>query len=281
VLITGTSTGIGRACAIDLARRGFHVFAGVRSDTDAADLRAELGGSATPLILDVTDPGHVDAAARVVGTAVGPAGLDVLINNAGIVAAGPLEYLPIPEFRRQLEVNVTGALAVTQAMLPLLRLASGRIVMISSISGRSALPVVGAYAASKYALEAVSDALRIELGPSGIRVAIIEPGRIETPIWRASIDRAERNLGGRPEVERQYGALLEAARRMMQNPGKTSPIEKVVRAVGHAVTAPRPRTRYVIGGDARLRLLIESLLPASVRDRLIRRVLDRTMGRSE
>src|SRR5581483_7822637 len=178
-LVTGASSGIGAACANRLVRGGWHVLAGVRRTGDAPAGTEELR-------LDVTDPTQIRAAADRVER------LDGLVNNAGIVVAAPLEELPLDELRRQLEVNVVGQLAVTQALLPALRAARGRIVLVGSIAGRSALPFLGAYSASKFALEAVADALRIERAPAGIRVSLVEPGTIATPIWqRAAADADE------------------------------------------------------------------------------------------
>jgi NAD(P)-dependent dehydrogenase (short-subunit alcohol dehydrogenase family) len=280
VLVTGTSTGIGRACAARLVSDGFRVFAGVRRTADARSLTDELGPAVTPLMIDVTDQAQIAEAADTIAKTAGGHGLDGLINNAGIVAAGPLEYLPLAEFRRQLEVNTVGAVAVTQAVLPLLRQTTGRIVMISSISGRSALPIVGAYSASKFALEAVSDALRLELRRWGIHVAIIEPGRIDTPIWNTSIERAERNLDAAPpELEERYGPLLRSARARATLTAGPGPMQEAVDAVVHALTAKRPRVRYLIGRDARRRLLVERL-PVRLRDWLIAKQLERLSRRA-
>lgn len=282
LLITGASTGIGLACATRFASEGWRVFAGVRRTGDADRLSTTLGPTVVPLILEVTDADQVAAAAQRIEEVAGAAGLAGLVNNAGISVAGPLEYLPIGEFRRQLEVNVTGQLAVTQAVLPMLRRARGRIVMISSISGRSALPMVGAYAASKFALEALSDTLRLELRRWDIDVALIEPGRIETPIWEKSIARAEANLDvTEPGLMENYGELIEAARRMVQRKrGSGTPVAEVVDAVAHALTAERPRIRYLIGRDARMRLRIE-WLPDRLRDWLVARQLRKLRKRYE
>ena len=251
----------------------------MRTPEDARRIAADLGDSVTPLLLDVTDADQIAAMASHVTEAVGPHGLIALVNNAGIVAAGPLEYLPVTEFRKQLEVNVIGQLAVTQALLPLLRKATGRIVMISSISGRVSLPLAGAYGASKFALEAMSDALRLELRHWNLHVSLIEPGRIDTPIWRTSLAHGERVLAAAPPglVER-YGPLINAARRMATKETGGSPVEEVVRAVEHAVTAPRPRVRYVVGRDAKLRRFL-TWLPDRLRDWLIARQLERMRRR--
>ena len=173
VVVTGASSGIGRACALHLAALGLQVFAGVRRAEDGAALQAASSARLTPMLLDVADETSIRAATDTITAAVGEAGLAGLVNNAGIGVAGPLEFLPLAEFRTQLEVNVTGQLAVTQALLPLLRQGRGRIVNMGSIGGRIAAPFVGPYSASKFALEALTDALRMELRPWGLHVAIV------------------------------------------------------------------------------------------------------------
>ena len=183
VLVTGASTGIGRACAERLDGAGWRVFAGVRKQPDADSLREAGSERLVPLILDVTDAGQIAAAAERIGGETGEAGLDGLVNNAGIAIGGPLETLPIDDFRRQIEVNLTAHVAVTQAMLPAIRRARGRIVFITSIGGLMAVPMFGAYHAAKFGLEAVGDVFRQELRQWGISVSIVEPGSIATPIW--------------------------------------------------------------------------------------------------
>ncbi len=272
VLITGASTGIGAATALWLDHLGMHVIAGVRRQRDAASLCNRASERLSTLLLDVTDSAAVAAAGAAVAAQVGDAGLWGLVNNAGIAVAGPLEYLPIEQFREQLEVNLTGALAVTQVMLPLLRRACGRIVNISSVSGLLASPLVGAYAASKFGLEAVSDALRVELAPWGIRVAVIEPGVIKTPIWETSRKRAE-GLYGRlgAEAVRRYGPMLERlAALTAQSVRHGAEPEAVAQAVSHALTSRRPRTRYLVGADARAVPWLRRL-PDATRDCLLRR----------
>jgi len=270
VVVTGASKGIGRACARRLARLGFRVYAGVRSDVDAEQIRGEGDGRILPIRLDVTDPSAVAAAAERIDAECGAAGLAGLVNNAGIAVAGPLEILPIDEFRRQLEVNVVGQLAVTQAFLPALRRARGRIVNMGSISGRSALPFTGAYAASKHALEAMTDALRVELRPWGIEVVIVEPGVIATPIWETSIRAASQSLEQVPaEALELYADRIDAVRGMVEhNTERGLPADAVARVVAHALTATRPKTRYLVGRDARLRAWLQRL-PDRWRDSLI------------
>jgi len=273
VLITGASTGIGHACALELDRRGWHVFAGVRQPEAAAALRQAATGLLTPISLDVTESGSIAAAAAAITEAVGEAGLSGLVNNAGIGISGPLELLPINDLRRQFEVNVLGAVAVTQAFLPLLRAARGRIVNISSISGRIALPAVGPYSASKFALEALTDSLRQELRPWGIQVISIQPGSIATPIWsKALADNRRQRRQYSPQAEALYGQkmdeLLAAAEKAAR---RGLPPERVAQTVAQALTTARPKTRYLIGLDARLGALLAHWLPDRLRDWLIMR----------
>jgi NAD(P)-dependent dehydrogenase (short-subunit alcohol dehydrogenase family) len=273
VVVTGTSSGIGEACALRLARSGWRVFAGVRRSEDGERLREAGGGKIEPILIDVTDSESIaSAAAR-----VGDAPLHGLVNNAGIAVSMPLEFLPLDELRRQLEVNVVGQVAVTQAFLAPLRQARGRVVNIGSIAGRSSLPFLGAYAASKYALEAVTDALRIELKPFGIEVAIVEPGSIATPIWGKGSDTFERLRPGLPEAATLlYGDRMLAFRAAAQAAGRRGePAENVAKVVEHALTADRPKTRYLVGRDARRRARVEHL-PDRLRDRLYERLLLRS-----
>jgi short-subunit dehydrogenase len=274
-LITGASTGIGEACALELDRRGFRVFAGVRSEAAAESLRAKASSRLTPIMLDITDAASIANAAALVTESVGNAGLAGLVNNAGIGVSGPLEFLPIEDLRRQFEVNVIGQVAVTQAMLPLLRVARGRIVNIGSISGFVTAPFLGPYSASKHAMEAVTNALRLELRRSGIKVAILEPGNVKTPIWDKSIaavqEKAER---ASPEADALYRLDMEQmhqASLKMRDTGM--PVECVVRAVVHALTARRPKTRYPVGVQSRLAAFFFRFFPDSLRDMLILRSL--------
>ncbi|HKP17609.1 MAG TPA: SDR family oxidoreductase [Gaiellaceae bacterium] len=251
VLVTGASSGIGAACAARLARAGWHVYAGVRNPGDAP-------ADATEVLLDVTDPAAVESLRF--------ERLDGLVNNAGIAVAAPFEDLPLAELRRQLEVNVVGQLAVTKAVLPAVRAARGRIVLVGSIAGRSALPFLGAYAISKFALEAMADSFRVEVAPDGIEVALIEPGTIATAIWTKPQPLAD-------VVSERYRARVEAFRRVAAaRAAKAVPAEEVARAVEHALTAARPKTRYVVGRDARLRARLEQL-PDRLRDRVLAALL--------
>jgi NAD(P)-dependent dehydrogenase (short-subunit alcohol dehydrogenase family) len=261
VLVTGASTGIGRACAERLARSGWRVLAGVRREGDAPAATEEV-------LLDVTDAEEIAAAAAGVDELHG------LVNNAGIALAIPVEFVPLDELRRQLEINVVGQIAVSQAVLPALRRARGRIVFMGSIAGRSALPFLAPYAASKHALEAVADSLRVELRPFGMHVTIVEPGTIATPIWTKSAARAD-DLVSRlpPALGELYGSRIAVLRRVAAERGAGgASADDVAAVVERALTAGRPRARYVVGRDARIRGGIERL-PDRLRDRVYERVL--------
>jgi NAD(P)-dependent dehydrogenase (short-subunit alcohol dehydrogenase family) len=260
-LVTGASTGIGEACARRLARNGWRVYAGVRREGDAPDGTEEV-------LLDVTDAGQISAAAAAIPELHG------LVNNAGIALAAPLEFIPVDELRRQLEVNVIGQVAVTQAFLPKLRATRGNVVFVGSIAGRSALPFLGAYAASKHALEAIADSLRLELGPFGIGVSIVEPGTIATPIWTKSAAVADQLRERMPEqLGELYGERIAAFRRIAAKRGeKGASAEDVAHAVEEALDDARPRTRGLVGRDAKIRATIERL-PDRLRDRVYRRIL--------
>lgn len=269
VLVTGASTGIGEATALHLRELGFEPVAAVRRGEDAERLGSQ--GLRT-VKLDVTDEAQI-AAAR---AAVGDGPLAGLVNNAGVAVAAPLEYVPLDQLRRQLEVNLIGQVAVTQAFLPALRRAGGRIVNVSSIGGRVALPLLAPYNASKFALEAVSDSLRRELRPQGVDVIVIEPGGVKTPIWGKGSELGnELTAKMPPEGERLYGRLIADVRRetvkIAQERGL--PPRAVAEVIGKALTADRPRTRYVVGNDAKVRAQLARLLPDRAMDRLIGRAL--------
>ena len=271
VVITGASTGIGAACAVRLAEIGFRVFAGVRKTADGEVLKRQVSESLTPLALDVTDAGSIAAAVVAVAREVSGAGIAGLVNNAGIVVAGPLEFLPLDALRKQIEVNTIGHVAVTQAFLGLIRQGRGRIVNIGSSSGFLSTPFLGAYCASKFAMEAITDALRMELGPWGIGVSLVDPGNIATPIWQKSLAAADELTRHLPAVAHElYGRGISVARAAAQKEAvHSSPPEVVARAVEHAFTAKRPRTRYYVGKDASLQAVLARFLPDRVMDRLI------------
>jgi NAD(P)-dependent dehydrogenase (short-subunit alcohol dehydrogenase family) len=319
VLITGASTGIGEACALRLDDAGYRVFAGVRRAADGEALQARASPRLAPLLLDVTDADAIARAAETVAAATGGR-LDALVNNAGVAVAGPLEHVPIAAFRRQLEVNVVGTLAVTQAMLPLLRRAAatsacaatsargaatsargaatpacgaatpacgaatsargaatsacdarGRVVIIGSSNGRLATPFSGPYCASKFALEALADALRMELRPWGLAVAMVEPGAIQTPIWaKVQGDAGHAEAALPVAAQARYGPALAAVRRITERVVRMAgTTDKVADAVVHALTARRPRTRYVVGADARANVAMARWLPDRMRDALL------------
>jgi NAD(P)-dependent dehydrogenase (short-subunit alcohol dehydrogenase family) len=270
VLITGASTGIGRAAVLRLDAAGWRVLAGVRREEDADSLRAAGSERLAPLLLDVTEPEQIAAAAAI--AAAEPDGLAGLVNNAGLAIPGPLETLPIDEFRRQIEVNLVAQVAVTQAMLPSVRRAHGRVVFISSIGGRMAFPFTGAYHAAKFGIEAVGDVFRQELRPWGIRVAIVEPGSIDTPIW----ERGERAADAHADPRREslYGQAIERYREVVRQTAERgiSP-ERVAARIEHALSAQRPRTRYLVGIDAKVQARVRPLVPTPVWDRIVARVM--------
>jgi NAD(P)-dependent dehydrogenase (short-subunit alcohol dehydrogenase family) len=269
-VVTGASSGIGRATALALADRGNRVIAGVRRDEDAAALRT-ADARVEPVILDVTNPEHVaQLAERTSGLPV--AGL---VNNAGIAVGGPLEGLPIDAVRGQYEVNVLGTVRVTQAVLPSLRAAKGRIVNIGSIGGRVGTPFLGPYASSKAAVRSLSAALRGELRPWGIWVALVEPGAIDTPIWRKGEEGAPEATAALPEhVQRLYDKQMRALVNTVRKTGRAAiPTDVVVETIEHALTARRPRAVYTVGRDARVQAALHAALPARAFDALVARVM--------
>lgn len=262
VLITGAGRGIGRETALRMAEAGWDVFAGVRDGAAGKDLQA-ASDRIVPLELDVTDPGHIAALAERL-----PARLDAVVNNAGIAVGGPVEAVSLDELRRQLEINVIGQVAVTQAVLPRLRESAGRVVFVSSMSGRVSSPMLGPYSASKFALEALADSMRIELRPWHIRVVLIEPGSIDTDIWRGAPQAIDETVARmNPEHRELYAAHTRGMRKMTAMVQKrTSPVEKVVAAIHRSLTAKRPRARYVVGSDARALLAMAAMTPTRVLD---------------
>jgi NAD(P)-dependent dehydrogenase (short-subunit alcohol dehydrogenase family) len=275
VLITGASSGIGRATALRMDAAGWLVFAGVRSERDAQALEAEASSRLCPLKLDITSAEQIAAAVERVSSRVGEDGLDGLVNNAGITIPCPLEVMPPDDFQRLIAVNLTGQFATTQALLPQLRAAKGRIVFVSSISGRKAMPMLAGYSASKAGLNTLADGFRQELRRWKVGVSIIEPGAVETPIW----DRGESELEsavGRSSVDAEhlYGQLIERARGLADRAldKRISP-QHVVAAIEHALTANRPRSRYLVGLDARGQALAIRLVPDRVLDFAVGRYL--------
>lgn len=271
ILITGASTGIGAACALHLDRLGFVVFAGVRKERDGEVLKERGTERLIPISLDVTDQSSIVKARAIIDNFVGNNGLYGVVNNAGIAVAGPLEAVPIPDLRRQLEVNVIGQVAVIQAFLPLIRRAKGRIINMGSIAGRGAMPLMGPYAASKFALEAITDALRLEVQQWGIQVSIIEPGAIATPIWEKSAKRAAAlEASTTVELRELYKEVVTGVRNVVERAAERAiPAEIVARVVEKALTAARPKTRYLVGTDAKLRALMVKLLPDRLSDKVL------------
>jgi len=268
VLITGTSTGIGRAAAVSLANDGWQVYAGVRSDDDAAAVEAAASGDVTAVKLDVTDPSSVASAVDRIQRETGGR-LEGLVNNAGVYLGGPLEFMTRGEIEKTYAVNVVGLLEVTRACLPMLRAGKGRIVNVSSISGLVALPGVSVYAGSKHAVEAITDSLRVELAGFGIHVSSVEPGSVRTAIWEkgAARDKARAGEPGTAETRKLYAPLVKLLEKLNSRPGVLAP-EKVAEAIADALESEKPRNRYLCGNDAKSLSLL-GRLPDGIRDRLI------------
>jgi NAD(P)-dependent dehydrogenase (short-subunit alcohol dehydrogenase family) len=270
VLVTGSSTGIGRASALRLDRAGFQVFAGVRNRADAESLDKEGSERIEPVIIDVTDEGTIAATRERIEQVTGGR-LAGLVNNAGIIVAGPIETLDLDMLRRQLEVNLTGQVAVTQAFLPQIRAARGRIVLMASIGGRMSLPYLSPYHASKFAIEGVGDSLRQEMRRFGVSVSIIEPGSIATPFWSKGTDQIDQIVGAMgPEQRELYeGSARVAAKAASEAEARGIAPDRVAKAVEHALTSSRPKTRYLIGIDARVQATVRKWLPDRLLDRLV------------
>jgi NAD(P)-dependent dehydrogenase (short-subunit alcohol dehydrogenase family) len=278
-LITGASTGIGEATALRLAGVGWTVLAGVRSEQDGARLAAKApSGQIEPISLDVTDFEQIrQTAARVSELGGGgegsPGRLDALVNNAGIGFGGPLELLHPDDLRKQFDVNVLGQVAVMQALLPALRAARGRIVFMSSVGGRVAMAFTAPYAASKHAIEALGDALRVELASSHVQVALVEPGSVATPIWDKARETGDR-ITVPPQLQKEYGNVPAAMDKALEDTAKRGvPAEQVAQTIERALSARRMKSRYVVGRDARAMILARGLLPDHLFDRVAKRVL--------
>lgn len=271
VVVTGASSGIGKACALAMDRSGIRVFAGVRKPADGDALVAESSGKLVPIRLEVTDAASIVAARDRVMSLLGEVPLTGLVNNAGVVAIAPLEFQPIDAMRRLFEVNFVGAIATTQAFLPALRRSRGRVVFVGAAAGRVALPLVGAYSASKFAIEGATDALRIELASAGVHVSLIEPGAIATPILHAqTVEEIAKSL--LPGALDHYADALAAIVTAMEATQKRaiSP-EAVAKAVLHALTARSPKSRYPVGADAKFLSWFAEKLPDAMRDALLAR----------
>ena len=280
VVVTGASTGIGEACALFLDQKGFKVFAGVRKQADADALKQKASDCLVPLFLDVTDENQIAEAAESVANAVGDIGIVGLINNAGIAVAAPLEFVPLDRLRKQLEINVVGVIAVTQAFLPLLRQAKGRIINISSFGGTVSSPILSPYNASKFALEALSDSLRMELKPWGIEVAVIKPAAIKTPIWDKAIEsKSELEKTLPQQAIALYGNAIDRMMTYSEEANQRgASVDVVSKAIFHALTAEKPKTRYILATN-RLIFTLLKLMPDRIRDRVILRRLGITHNR--
>ncbi len=269
VLVTGAARGIGKGIVEHLAARGWDVIAGVRSREDADAVTKLDPQRVSSVILDVTSSDDIaDLEASL------PERLDAVVNNAGIAVGGAMETLSSDEWRKQLEINVIGQLAVTRAVLPRLRKSRGRIVFISSVNGRMSMPLVGAYAASKFALEAAADALRMELSPWKIRVVVVEPAQTDTDMWRTADSMvAELEAGLTPEHRSLYAKHIAGFKKMIPMSQRIAvPTEKVSAVVEEALTARRPRARYIVGLAPKAQVALMAALPTKLRDVALRKV---------
>lgn len=273
VLLTGASSGIGAATALALDEAGMTVFAGFRDPDDAVPLQKGASQRLHVITLDVTDADSIAAATTMLEERLGDAGLDAVVNNAGAGIPGPLEILPIDQLREQLEVNVIGQVAVTQAVLPLLRRAGGRVIFVGSIGGKVAVQFAGPYHASKYAMEAIADSWRQELEPDGIAVSLIEPGPIATPIWAKAAERIDKLLATASPQTARYTDRLRSFQETLRSQGKSgsSPAE-VAETIERAITAEKPSSRYAVGADAKLLSAVRPLIPDKLLDAVGKRL---------
>ncbi len=285
VLITGASTGIGRACAAHLAHIGFEVFAGVRKDVDAQAIDAEGrgqvgGGSLCAIKLDVTDESSIATAVSHIQSVAGADGLKAVVNNAGVSFPGPVEFLSIADWRRQFEVNFFGQIAVTQAALPLLRRhvtsrgkGAARLMLMSSIAGKVGQPILGAYTASKFALESLGDSLRLELQRQGVQVCLVEPGAIDTPIWKKA-EAAEMMSGAAYPGRALYGPEIDAVLAYARSAAiSAAPVGLVSAAVEQCLVLRRPRPRYVVGRAAKIGAVMRRIMPDRIFDAMLSRAI--------
>ncbi len=273
VVVTGASTGIGRATALLLDKKGYRVFAGVRKEADAKSLAEEGSDNLTPITIDVTKERSIKSAKDKVQRAVGKDGLVGLVNNAGVGDGGPVETMDLDVLRNVLEVNLVGQVAVTQAFLPLIRKAPGTIVFIASIGGRIASPFMSPYNTSKFAVEALGESLRQELHPWGIDVVVIEPGSIDTPIWSKGAETIEDQVSKMPaNTKRLYGKQLKRMDEVLsETASRGIPPEKVAKAIHTAIRSEKPKHRYLVGRDAKIAARLKGNLP----DRTFKKLIDR------
>ncbi len=263
VLVTGTSSGIGRATALLLDAEGYRVFAGVRKEADGRELSQACSDRLTPVTIDVTDAGHIESAREQLAEAVGDEGLVGLVNNAGVGGGGPIEFMPLDELRRTIEINLIGQVAVTQACIPLLRRAKGTIVFIASIGGRVASPFMSPYNTSKFAIEALGESLRHELRPWEIDVTVVEPGSIDTEIWNKGNEQIRERLDEMPEdARRLYGRQMTRFGEVLnETASRGIPAEKVAEVVHKAIASDKPKHRYLVGTDAKIGARLKGTLP--------------------
>ena len=263
VVVTGTSSGIGRATALLLDAEGYRVFAGVRKEADARELSQACSDRLTPITIDVTDAGHIESAREQLAEAVGDEGLVGLVNNAGVGGGGPIEFMPLDELRRTIEINLIGQVAVTQACIPLLRRAKGTIVFIASIGGRVASPFMSPYNTSKFAIEALGESLRHELRPWEIDVTVVEPGSIDTEIWSKGNEQIRERLDEMPEdARRLYGRQITRFGEVLnETASRGIPAEKVAEVVHKAIASDNPKHRYLVGTDAKIGARLKGTLP--------------------
>lgn len=275
ILITGASTGIGAACIEFLSKQGFRVFAGVRKHEDAQRIAMQSAGKIVPVIIDVTSSESIENAKQVIAKMTEGKGLAGLVNNAGMAVSGPLEFLSVDSLRQQMEVNVVGQVAVTQAFLFLLRQGKGRVINIGSISGKIAYPFLGPYSASKYALEAITDSLRMELRPWNIPVSILQVGSIATPLWKKSLDEGGRVISQLPEAGKMlYGKVMARMMSLALSRGNVgNPPQLLAETILKALTSAKPRFRYKVGRDAKFRIALKNLLPSRLLDWIIAKAI--------
>ena len=278
VVITGTSTGIGRACVERMASEGWTVYAGVRKEADGEDIVKAVAGDVRPVQLDVTNADHIDALVARLREELGDRGLDGLVNNAGVAEGGPIETVSDAAWRWHFDVNVFGLVNVTRECLPLVLAAKGRVVNIGSIGGRVSGPMVAPYSAGKFAVEAISESLRFEMADQGVSVACVEPGEIASAIWEkadAQVDQVEASLSDDAKV--RYARHLDMIRGFVADGTKRGiPASRVAKAVHHALTASRPKHRYLVGPDAKAMIVL-----ARLPDRLKARALALNAARWE
>jgi NAD(P)-dependent dehydrogenase (short-subunit alcohol dehydrogenase family) len=270
VLVTGAARGIGKTIVAHLASTGWEVIAGVRTEQDAAAITAVDPQRISAVILDITNAEHLAALAESL-----PPRLDAVVNNAGIAVAGPVEAVTVGDWRKQLDINVIGQLAVTRAVLPKLRESRGRIVFISSVNGRLSVPLLGPYCASKFALEAAADALRMELKGWGIPVVLVQPAQTDTDMWRTADDMVvETEASMTPALRTLYAKHIAGMKKSVPAARKMAvPADKVAAVVEEALTARRPRARYVVGMGPKLQVALMTNLPTALRDRLMTTML--------